>query len=156
MYHAPGTKHLKVPRAWAVLQAELPKDIVDFIQESTGNYGKVKLVLQRNKYFVESPHPAILHKLLKVSCCAALMPPTCSALWDCCALAHAWLQHGMAADLQHSAESQVDFYRCWFRLEALALPCLKPHRTIQVGLYLVACQLTHGTLCRTLRSRRHA
>ena len=49
------------------LQAELPKDIMDFIEESTGNYGKVKLVLQRNKYFVESPHPAILHRLLKAS-----------------------------------------------------------------------------------------
>ena len=49
------------------MQAELPKDIKDFIEESTGNYGKVKLVLQRNKYFVESPHPAILHRLLKAS-----------------------------------------------------------------------------------------
>ena len=50
------------------MQAELPREIVDFVQESTGNYGKVKLVLQRNKYFVESPQPAILDKLLKVGC----------------------------------------------------------------------------------------
>ena len=50
----------------AVAQADLPHEILDFVRESTGNYGKVKLVLQRNKYFVESPHPDVLHKLLRV------------------------------------------------------------------------------------------
>ena len=49
-----------------LLQADLPPEILDFVRESTGNYGKVKLVLQRNKYFVESPHPDVLHKLLRV------------------------------------------------------------------------------------------
>lgn len=48
-------------------QAELPEDIAEFIRKSTGNYGKVKLVLLRNKYFVESPNPSILKQLLEVN-----------------------------------------------------------------------------------------
>ena len=36
------------------------------MRASTGNYGKVKLVLQRNKFFVESAYPDVLRKLLKV------------------------------------------------------------------------------------------
>lgn len=35
----------------------LPKEMIDFIHNSTANYGKVKLVLKKNKYFVESPFP---------------------------------------------------------------------------------------------------
>ncbi|KAK9813915.1 hypothetical protein WJX73_004570 [Symbiochloris irregularis] len=45
-------------------KAELPEEIRDFVQKSTSNYGKVKLVLQRNKFFVESPYPEILKELL--------------------------------------------------------------------------------------------
>ena len=45
---------------------ELPDEIRTFIQDSTGNYGKVKLVLHRNKFWVESPYPDILRTLLKV------------------------------------------------------------------------------------------
>ena len=48
------------------MQVELPDEIKVFIRESTGNYGKVKLVLHRNKFFVESPFPDILRTLLKV------------------------------------------------------------------------------------------
>lgn len=44
----------------------LAEDIKNFIRASTGNYGKVKLVLQRNRYFVESPYPNVLKRLLKV------------------------------------------------------------------------------------------
>lgn len=36
-------------------KTKLPKEIMDFIRGSTLNYGKVKLVLQKNRYFVESP-----------------------------------------------------------------------------------------------------
>ncbi|KAJ8924835.1 hypothetical protein NQ315_000989 [Exocentrus adspersus] len=43
----------------------IPNGIVEFIKLCTLSYGKVKLVLKRNKYFVESPHPEILQKLLK-------------------------------------------------------------------------------------------
>ncbi|EIE26133.1 DNA repair helicase rad25 [Coccomyxa subellipsoidea C-169] len=46
-------------------KVQLPSEISKFIQESTGNYGKVKLVLHRNKFWVESPFPDILRKLLK-------------------------------------------------------------------------------------------
>lgn len=40
-------------------KTKLPTEIVDFIQGSTLNYGKVKLVLQKNRYFVESPVPEV-------------------------------------------------------------------------------------------------
>ena len=38
---------------------------MQFIEESTQNYGKVKLVLQKNKFYVESPYPQVLHTLLR-------------------------------------------------------------------------------------------
>lgn len=38
-------------------KTKLPKEMVDFIHASTANYGKVKLVLKKNRYFVESPFP---------------------------------------------------------------------------------------------------
>ena len=47
-------------------QVELPEEIRAFIRESTGNYGKVKLVLHRNKFWVESAFPDILRALLEV------------------------------------------------------------------------------------------
>lgn len=43
----------------------VPDGIIQFIELCTLSYGKVKLVLKHNKYFVESPHPEILQKLLK-------------------------------------------------------------------------------------------
>ncbi|KAK9809097.1 hypothetical protein WJX72_009334 [[Myrmecia] bisecta] len=46
-------------------KVQLPPEIDSFVRQSTGNYGKVKLVLQRNKFFVESPYPNVLQKLLK-------------------------------------------------------------------------------------------
>ena len=47
-------------------QVSLPAEIRQFVHASTGNYGKVKLVLQRNAFFVESPFPDVLHTLLQV------------------------------------------------------------------------------------------
>lgn len=38
-------------------KTKLPKEMIDFIYSSTSNYGKVKLVLKKNRYFVESPFP---------------------------------------------------------------------------------------------------
>ncbi|GAB4818176.1 hypothetical protein N2152v2_005222 [Parachlorella kessleri] len=62
---------LETPTIIAVLnrlsKTALPKEVKDFVRASTENYGKVKLVLQRNKFFVESPYPDILKKLLKDS-----------------------------------------------------------------------------------------
>lgn len=43
----------------------IPEGIIQFISICTLSYGKVKLVLKHNKYFVESPHPEVLQKLLK-------------------------------------------------------------------------------------------
>lgn len=46
-------------------KTKLPREIIDFIHASTANYGKVKLVLKKNRYFVESPFPEVLSNLLK-------------------------------------------------------------------------------------------
>ncbi|KAL5709191.1 DNA helicase [Ranunculus cassubicifolius] len=46
-------------------KTKLPKEMIDFIHASTANYGKVKLVLKKNKYFVESPFPEVLKILLR-------------------------------------------------------------------------------------------
>ncbi|KAI0067383.1 DNA repair helicase rad25 [Artomyces pyxidatus] len=43
----------------------VPESIISFIRERTLSYGKVKLVLKHNKYFVESNHPETLQILLK-------------------------------------------------------------------------------------------
>lgn len=43
----------------------VPDGIIEFIKLCTLSYGKVKLVLKHNKYYVESPHPEVLQKLLK-------------------------------------------------------------------------------------------
>ena len=53
---ARASRHQKVP---------VPESIIDFIRERTLSYGKVKLVLKHNKYFVESSHPETLQLLLK-------------------------------------------------------------------------------------------
>lgn len=45
----------------------MPEAITTFIRERTLSYGKVKLVLKHNKYFVESSHPDTLQLLLKDS-----------------------------------------------------------------------------------------
>ena len=46
-------------------QVPVPDSIVSFIRGCTLSYGKVKLVLKHNKYFVESSHPETLQLLLK-------------------------------------------------------------------------------------------
>lgn len=46
-------------------KTKLPKEMIDFIYGSTANYGKVKLVLKKNRYFIESPFQEVLKKLLK-------------------------------------------------------------------------------------------
>ena len=46
-------------------KCSLPQGIVDYIKLCTLSYGKVKLVLKHNRYFVESNHPETLQLLLK-------------------------------------------------------------------------------------------
>ena len=43
----------------------VPESIADFVRECTKSYGKVKLVLKRNKHYVESAHPDVLRTLLR-------------------------------------------------------------------------------------------
>ncbi|KAJ4312674.1 DNA repair helicase RAD25 [Fusarium piperis] len=47
------------------LKTELPPSIKQFIESCTKSYGKVKLVLKNNKYFVESVDTEVLQILLK-------------------------------------------------------------------------------------------
>lgn len=46
-------------------KTDLPRGIEEYIRLCTLSYGKVKLVLKRNRYFVESPYPDVIQKLLK-------------------------------------------------------------------------------------------
>ena len=46
-------------------KCSLPTDIVEYIKLCTLSYGKIKLVLKQNRYFVESNHPETLQMLLK-------------------------------------------------------------------------------------------
>jgi len=59
---------LDAPTVEAVLgrlcKTALPPAVAAFIAACTGNFGKVKLVLRKGRFWVESPHPAILEELL--------------------------------------------------------------------------------------------
>eukprot|EP00117_Sycon_ciliatum_P039747 scpid29506/ scgid29325/ TFIIH basal transcription factor complex helicase XPB subunit; Basic transcription factor 2 89 kDa subunit; DNA excision repair protein ERCC-3; DNA repair protein complementing XP-B cells; TFIIH 89 kDa subunit; Xeroderma pigmentosum group B-complementing protein len=46
-------------------KTSIPGGIVEFIKMCTSSYGKVKLVLRENRYFVESEYPDVLQKLLQ-------------------------------------------------------------------------------------------
>ena len=45
----------------------LPEKVATFIRECTKRYGKAKLVLKHNKFYVESEHPDVLRELLRDS-----------------------------------------------------------------------------------------
>ena len=47
------------------LKTEMPPNVIQYIAYRGKSYGKVKLVLRNNKYFVETTDPAILQALLK-------------------------------------------------------------------------------------------
>lgn len=46
---------------------ELPDFILKTVEQCTLSYGKVKLVLKHNRYFIESSHSDVIQKLLKDS-----------------------------------------------------------------------------------------
>ncbi|GFS32150.1 general transcription and DNA repair factor IIH helicase subunit XPB [Nephila pilipes] len=46
-------------------KTSIPDGIVEFIKLCTVSYGKIKLLLKHNRYFIESPFPDVLQKLLK-------------------------------------------------------------------------------------------
>ena len=43
----------------------MPAGVEDFVRMCTSSYGKVKLVLKQNKYFLETAHLDVLQCLLK-------------------------------------------------------------------------------------------
>mmetsp|Transcript_15981 Transcript_15981/g.20475 ORF Transcript_15981/g.20475 Transcript_15981/m.20475 type:complete len:787 (+) Transcript_15981:176-2536(+) len=43
----------------------LPESVKTFVRDCTLKYGKAKLVLKKNKYYIESAHPSVLKDLLK-------------------------------------------------------------------------------------------
>jgi DNA excision repair protein ERCC-3 len=43
----------------------VPPKVLEFVRQSTLRYGKAKLVLNKNEYFVESVHPEVLRALLE-------------------------------------------------------------------------------------------
>lgn len=43
----------------------LPESVSTFVRECTKRYGKAKLVLKHNRFFVESEHPSVLRELLR-------------------------------------------------------------------------------------------
>ncbi|KAG2449987.1 hypothetical protein HYH02_000091 [Chlamydomonas schloesseri] len=46
-------------------KVQLSEETKSFIRDSTANYGKVKLVLKHNRFYVESAYPEVLKRLLK-------------------------------------------------------------------------------------------
>lgn len=44
---------------------DLPDSVATFVRECTKRYGKAKLVLKSNKFYVESEHPSVLRELLR-------------------------------------------------------------------------------------------
>ncbi|KAJ3221487.1 hypothetical protein HK099_003465 [Clydaea vesicula] len=46
-------------------KVKLPDEVTEFVKECTMSYGKVKLVLKHNRYFLESNYPEILRRLLQ-------------------------------------------------------------------------------------------
>lgn len=58
----------------------VPEELCDFIRECTHSYGKVKMVLKKNKHFVESGDPETLRILLRDEVIAkARVPPEVTA-----------------------------------------------------------------------------
>jgi len=45
-------------------KTSIPEDIIEFIRLCTLSYGKVKLLLKENRYFIESSHIEVIQKLL--------------------------------------------------------------------------------------------
>lgn len=64
----------------------LPDGIAQFITLCTLSYGKVKLVLKHNRYYIESPHPMILRTLLQdpiINKCCVKIPGQFSSVDEC-------------------------------------------------------------------------
>jgi DNA excision repair protein ERCC-3 len=47
------------------LKNKMPPNVIEYITHCGKSYGKVKIVLRNNKYFVETADPVVLQMLLK-------------------------------------------------------------------------------------------
>ena len=52
-------------------KSDLPDEVERFVRECTSTFGKAKLVLKDNNFFIESAHPDVLRKLLSIPMIAA-------------------------------------------------------------------------------------
>ena len=52
-------------------KCELPAEVVQFVRDSTQNFGKAKLVLKHNRHYIEAADAEVLRKLLKNKTVAA-------------------------------------------------------------------------------------
>jgi DNA excision repair protein ERCC-3 len=46
-------------------KTNIPQEVISFISESTSTFGKAKIVLKNNAYYIESKYPDVLRELLK-------------------------------------------------------------------------------------------
>ena len=60
-------------------KTDLPEEVDTFVRECTSTFGKAKLVLKENNFFVESAHPDVLRKLLAIPSIAAARVATSSS-----------------------------------------------------------------------------
>ncbi|RZC44224.1 hypothetical protein C5167_037176 [Papaver somniferum] len=90
-------------------KTKLPKEMIDFIYASTSNYGKVKLVLKKNQYFVESPFPEVIKTLLQdeVISRARLSSDQGSIGTDSVAVAHGELLNVLSFEVNPSQVENV-------------------------------------------------
>jgi DNA excision repair protein ERCC-3 len=47
-------------------KTNLPKELVDYVHSKTSTFGKAKLVLKNNQFYVESSYPDVLKRLLQI------------------------------------------------------------------------------------------
>lgn len=47
---------------------EIPSLVQEFIKEHSSSYGKAKLILRRNEYFIETSDPNIMNRLKSFKC----------------------------------------------------------------------------------------
>ena len=46
---------------------DVPKSVETFVRYCTKRYGKVKIILHQNRFYVKSEHPNVLRELLRDS-----------------------------------------------------------------------------------------
>ena len=62
IYSRPSSDHYQIIQ---LSKTTMPAGVEEFVRLCTSSYGKVKLVLKHNKYFLETAHLDVLQCLLK-------------------------------------------------------------------------------------------